>query len=73
MSGPSGERCSACYFFVATPGIRGRCYFFPPQKSTAIVPTRTSSEGISFPEMQCETDAGFVIDDDWCGHFKVKP
>ncbi len=23
MSGPSGERCSACYYFDATPGIVG--------------------------------------------------
>jgi hypothetical protein len=57
VSGPDGQRCDACYFFVRIiDTVRGRCRRFPPMPVNAA----------TFPN--CETSQ-----DNWCGEFRKKP
>ena len=55
-TGPSGERCDACYFFQPVYGtMRGMCHSLPP----------TPVNGATFVVTQPNQDY-------WCGQFKPK-
>ena len=65
MSGPSGEECETCYYFVPDGDVNGYgfCYRYPPKIHTTHIFLGDLRDEAGFPEPACNWN--------WCGEYKL--